>query len=431
MKTSLTKKNPTAPYLAVLALASHASALSQDRIIFESNRDGSGEIYVMDPDGQNLVRITSNDLKDQYASYSPDGAQIVFTSAGANEPDQLFVMDANGDNSVQVTTRAMDGGQDPLFIFGSTGSFSSDGEKIVFICGMYKPLIEPGEQRTFFDEICTIKPDGTNLVRLTQYPTPIPQFYGYSRPQFSPDGRKIITTCVYPFGADQVAEEVCTLDADGTNQVRLTSPPRKRTTVWGNASASYSPAGDKVVFTSYRDGNWEIYSMNSDGTGQTRLTNTEAPEFVPSYSPDGSRIVFQSLRDGNSEIYTINADGSDSVRLTNNDAYDGSAAWWGTPDGRPAAPTGLVALSVAGSEIMLGWNDNASNETGFSVERCMGRKCTNFAEIGTVVHSDSGTATFTDSGLANATLYQYRVRAVNGTTYSGFSNVLAVKTLRR
>ena len=71
-----------------------------------------------------------------------------------------------------------------------------------------------------------------------------------------------------------------------------------------------------IVFVSTRDGNPEIYSIKSDGTGARRLTNNAATDEQPSRSIDGRTIVFSSRRDGNSEIYKMNADGSGVVRLT-------------------------------------------------------------------------------------------------------------------
>ena len=80
--------------------------------------------------------------------------------------------------------------------------------------------------------------------------------------------------------------------------------------------------GSKIAFNSNRDGNYEIYVMNADGSGQTRLTNNPATDYYPSFSPDGSKIAFNSYRDGNNEIYVMNANGSGQTRLTNNTAND-------------------------------------------------------------------------------------------------------------
>src|SRR5262245_25368347 len=78
----------------------------------------------------------------------------------------------------------------------------------------------------------------------------------------------------------------------------------------------------KIAFASERDGNWEIYVMNTDGTGQTRLTNDVAVDSDPAFSPDGTKIAFSSDRDGDGEIYLINADGTGLTRLTNNTTGD-------------------------------------------------------------------------------------------------------------
>jgi len=87
----------------------------------------------------------------------------------------------------------------------------------------------------------------------------------------------------------------------------------------------------RIAFNSNRDGNWEIYVMNGDGTGQTRLTNNPAEDFSPAWSPDGLRIAFSSKRDGNPEIYIMNADGTGQTRLTNSPANDVHPTW--SPDG--------------------------------------------------------------------------------------------------
>ncbi len=64
-----------------------------------------------------------------------------------------------------------------------------------------------------------------------------------------------------------------------------------------------SPSGPKITFSSKRDGNDEIYSMNADGSGQTRLTTNSASDYDPAYSPGAQKIAFTSKRDGNDEIY--------------------------------------------------------------------------------------------------------------------------------
>ena len=71
-----------------------------------------------------------------------------------------------------------------------------------------------------------------------------------------------------------------------------------------------------IAFASNRDGNFEIYVMNADGSNVTRLTNNAATDRDPAFSPDRSKITFISNRDGNSEVYVMNADGTNQTRLT-------------------------------------------------------------------------------------------------------------------
>ena len=87
----------------------------------------------------------------------------------------------------------------------------------------------------------------------------------------------------------------------------------------------------KIVFYSKRDGNNEIYTMNSDGSKQTRLTFNEEADTVPVWSPNGQQIAFDSQRDGNWEIYVMDADGSNQRNLTRHPAFDVSPDWH--PDG--------------------------------------------------------------------------------------------------
>ena len=98
---------------------------------------------------------------------------------------------------------------------------------------------------------------------------------------------------------------------------------------------AWSPDGRRITFATERDGDSEIYVMNADGSGVTRLTDNGIRDGEPTWSPDGRRIAFASERDGGPEIYVMNADGSDVVRLTDNSALDRSPAW--SPDGRRIA----------------------------------------------------------------------------------------------
>ena len=97
-------------------------------------------------------------------------------------------------------------------------------------------------------------------------------------------------------------------------RLRLTNNPADK----GGRDSAWSPNCSKIAFHSDRDGSYEIYVMDADGTDITRLTNNPADDGDPTWSPDGEQIVFHSNRSGSFEIYVMNADGSGQTRLTNN-----------------------------------------------------------------------------------------------------------------
>ena len=110
------------------------------------------------------------------------------------------------------------------------------------------------------------------------------------------------------------------------------SGPEPTPTPWPTAD---NTSVSRIAFATNRDGNWEIYVMNADGSDPHNVTNNPAIDSHPSWSPNGSKIAFQSERDGNLEIYAMNSDGSEQVRLTNDRGTDHSPAW--SPDGTKIA----------------------------------------------------------------------------------------------
>jgi hypothetical protein len=88
---------------------------------------------------------------------------------------------------------------------------------------------------------------------------------------------------------------------------------------------------DRIVFHSNRDGDFEIYSVNADGSNVVQLTNNSGDDLYPAVSADGQFIAFTSDRDGSLAIFTARADGSNPVQVTNSGGADRLPAW--SPDG--------------------------------------------------------------------------------------------------
>jgi Tol biopolymer transport system component len=120
------------------------------------------------------------------------------------------------------------------------------------------------------------------------------------------------------------------LVATNSMTVRLTGQPASTLTVAIRCTSTPPVSPRDVVFQSTRDGNFEIYSMRSDGTDELRLTNDPADDFEPSWSPTRDRVAFASSRAGGFQIFTMNADGSNATQLTHG-SINRAPQW--SPDG--------------------------------------------------------------------------------------------------
>lgn len=114
--------------------------------------------------------------------------------------------------------------------------------------------------------------------------------------------------------------------ANGTGELRLTTREQI------DAEPTWSPDGARIAFRSERDGNSEIYVMSSSGADQTRLTNSSAVETWPRWSPLGGRIAFVSgLSSASQDVFLMDPDGTNVVNITNASGVDDQPAW--SPDG--------------------------------------------------------------------------------------------------
>lgn len=205
-----------------------------------------------------------------------------------------------------------------------------------------EPTESPGVSRIAFSDwrsISVISADGSNFTRLIDDGG---QGWQYMSPAWSPDGSKIA------FGSGRNGSwDIYVMNDDGSGLTMLTSELAR------DDEPAWSPDGTRIAFTSNRDGDFEIHVMNADGSGVIQLTDHPAQDGNPAWSPDGSRIAYTSDRDGNNELYAMNADGTNTVRLTNVPDEAIHPEW--SPDGRKILFTrtdaGQYVMNADGSDL--------------------------------------------------------------------------------
>jgi TolB protein len=159
-------------------------------------------------------------------------------------------------------------------------------------------------------ELCAIDYDGANMEQLTRSGG-LKLF-----PDWAPSG-SVLAYCTY--GTSTL--NLCTY-ALGTGKPNIISSRAGL-----NTTPAFSPDGRRIAASLGFEGNSEIYVMNSNGTGLSRLTNSKGIDISPSWSPNGRQIAFVSDRTGTPQIYVMNADGTDVQRLTFEGSYNTSPAW--------------------------------------------------------------------------------------------------------
>lgn len=261
--------------------AQHTWTVDGSLIAFTSERDGNLEIYVMEPDGFNQVRLTNNSAADEDPDWSSDRRKIAFHSE-RDQNAEIYVMNADGSGQTRLTSHpATD--RNP--------SWSPDGSRIAF------ESFRDGNR-----EIYVMNADGSNQRRLTNHSA-----LDFD-PAWSPDGAKIAFASTRDDNY-----EIYVMSTDGSGVARLTD----------NSAVEFNPAwspdGRRIAFHSLRSLlSQQIYVMSADGSNVVRLTKSDANDENPAWSPDGDWIVFQSGRDEHprTEIYMVKADGTEETRLT-------------------------------------------------------------------------------------------------------------------
>ena len=265
------------------------SDIGNQLIAYSSDQDGDFEIWLMNADGSNQLKLTENHAMDISPAWSPDGSRIAFIS-NRDGNDEIYVMNADGRGTHRLTnTDARE----------SFPAWSPDGKLISF-----------DSDRGGNWDIFVMESDGSNPRRLTDHPS------DDWISSWSPDSSKIV------FESKRDGDyEIYVMNANGNAQQQLTDNQTH------DGFPAWSADGTQIAIMSRRDGNNEIYVMNADGTSQQRLTNNPMEDTDPAWSPDGKWLAFVSNRDGNDEIYIMKSVGGDIHQLTDNGVRNWSPTW--------------------------------------------------------------------------------------------------------
>ncbi len=292
----------------------------QGRFVFQTA--SGGEIYTVNADGSSLTRLTHG----MDPSWSPDGSQIALVRW--TTPWGIYITNADGTDERLLFSSSV--ARAPLW--------SPDGSQIAFYFeteGWTAPVKVCIEG---YGCIVVIRPRlqtewhlGVIDVADGYFRQPYNDRFSFS-PSWSTDGEWL----VYDGGDSGSAHGLSMTTVEGPNNTVLTENVHDHFPVW-------SPDGNRIAFMHWQHDHWEIYIMNSDGSGRWPLTGSSAlverrPNNVsPAWSPDGEQILFLSDRGGSWEFYVMNADGSaqrqilgevtDQLDIQYNGAYERVISW--------------------------------------------------------------------------------------------------------
>jgi uncharacterized repeat protein (TIGR01451 family) len=226
-------------------------------IVFDSNRSGNRDLWLMPAAGGTPVQMTTSLQVDQHSDWSPASDLIVFSAAvtaGANE--DLYVIPRGGGTPTLLASDPSAADRFP--------SWSPDGSGIAFAKG---------------DDIYVIPATGGTPVQVTTDPGVD------THPSWSPDGTQIA------FLSNRSGNnDVWVIPAGGGTAVQVTADPAN------DGAPDWSPDGSTLSFQSNRTGTNEIWLVPAAGGTATRVTTLAGNNVQPDWAPNGHEIVF--ARDG-------------------------------------------------------------------------------------------------------------------------------------
>jgi Tol biopolymer transport system component len=252
------------------------------KIVFTVGGEEGTNIFVMDSDGSNKKQLTDTSYRLRQPVWSPDGSKVLYSANGDGDW-AAYSMDPDGSNVRKIpNTEGFD-----------DAAWTNDNQ---IICYTGQP--ETGGRGLF-----TLNTNGTGRVRL---PT------GSDNDAYS-TWSPIISRLTFESGRDGNSE-IYVMNSDGSGLIRLTENPNL------DEWPSLSRDGTKIAYASGIEGDKDIWIVNSDGSNRMQVTSDVAiGDAFPSWSPDGTHIVFTT----NTEIFMINIDGTGLTKIA-----DGAQPSW-------------------------------------------------------------------------------------------------------
>lgn len=315
-------------------------------------------------------------------SLSPDDKQISFVRCQYLETDycSLYLADSDGKNERKVLTRPR-----PFRI--SDNQFSPDGRSIA---------IAIGQSRNGSQEFSLVEVDVAtgNEREITNQKFFNIQYLSWLADQsgllMSASDRFFHPDRIYQVSNRTGEAQVLTKDSNNYNHLSLDKNFTKmvatefmadfrlwiapiedidsaRPVSYANSRFNFSPSG-RLVYSSVTDGNFNIWTINSDGTNQRQLTSNQGANGAPRFSADERYIIFTSNRSGTNHVWRMNVDGTNQIQLSQG---EGGSPFYASSDGNTVyyetalnANLGKITVNENGSSV----SNIVSNERLLSPE---------------------------------------------------------------
>ena len=345
--------------LGVLLLAQHGWCADESELRFMSR-----------------VRQITFQGKTGEGYFSPDNSKLIFQSTRhpGNPFYQIYILDLETGDTHRVS---------PGHGKTTCAFFQPGTDRVLFASTHHDPeakqkqqaeieFLQSGKSRRYswdYDpemEIYTARQDGSDLQRLTTAT-------GYdAEAAFTPDGSKIVFTSVrhaYPLDALPSEEhrryeldpayfaELYIMDADGSNQRRLTHSPGY------DGGPFFTADGQRIIWRRFQEDGLiaDVYSMKLDGSDVRRITRFESMSWAPYPHPSGKYIIFTSNKQGfeNFELFITAMDGStEPLRVSHAPRFDGLPVF--SPDGRQLAWTSQRTADEQSQLFLADWDHDAA-----------------------------------------------------------------------